>query len=176
MKISSKVSAAPNASRDFHDAINRHRRRLVEIAAEHGKIADAHCSKDEAFLRIDDYVDSLVSRANADSLLHKFTYPALANPELGDKFRNDPLQLAAWLDPESIRTKLRDEVERLYKSDSFALTVNDRQRQEAALDAERRKIEIAEERLIIAAEQAGIVISRRPDADPEALLAVLEDE
>ena len=87
------------------------------------------------------------------------------------------LALAAWLHSDVVMERLREQVEETHAADVRrgipVLTTADRDEKLALLDAEMLGIERLEEFYITVGAQYGLVIERRDDADPQAVLGVL---
>jgi hypothetical protein len=82
--------------------------------------------------------------------------------------------LLAWLFGAELKAKLGEVIEAADLETGPPTA--DRPKLRRDLEAELRRLELAEEVLICDAEQAGFVIPRRPDADPEIILSLtLED-
>ena len=88
--------------------------------------------------------------------------------ELDEAFR-----FLAWLFPDEIFAKAKAELAALYKASGPGISVEERKRVIAALEAEYLALERREEFLIRVAEDSGETICRRPYATVEAALGVM---
>lgn len=77
--------------------------------------------------------------------------------------------LLCWISPDLVRKRFSDELDRFYEG-VVAMDAASISKRRAALEAELFDLEVAEERLIAQAEEAGQRINRRGDADPRAIL------
>ncbi|MCC8364500.1 hypothetical protein LK996_15620 [Lysobacter sp. A6] len=77
--------------------------------------------------------------------------------------------LLCWIAPDLVRKRFSDELDRLYEG-AVAMDAHAVDQKRATLERELFELEVAEERLIVQAEEAGQRINRRGDADPRAVL------
>jgi hypothetical protein len=75
---------------------------------------------------------------------------------------------------ESLRTAVAAEIARA-DAKQPGITDGDREQQLKAIDEDLLHLELVEESIIRAAEESGMKIPRRPDADPRAVLAPAQD-
>jgi hypothetical protein len=80
------------------------------------------------------------------------------------------LEFVCWLDPEKVRDRLYAEVARCYDDGDPGIAPAQRRAEQARFERELFDLEVAEERLILRAAEAGVVLSRRGDANPAAVL------
>lgn len=81
------------------------------------------------------------------------------------------LDFIAWLDPEAMKKRMKDEIKPLYEEEVADQPPADIAKDVAHAREKLFELECEEERLIQAAAEEGIHISRRIDADPRALLS-----
>ncbi|WP_027081492.1 hypothetical protein [Luteimonas mephitis] len=132
--------------------------------------ANLRAPRDEALQRADDYVDDLAERCILDG--SEFSELSSRLPKLEDV--DDILYLIAWLNPDTMKANLRTVVGAFY--DELGASVGfDTPETHAAVAKRKAKLfdlECEEERAIRAAEQTGVRLPRRPDADTRAVLSV----
>lgn len=140
-----------------------------QIQALQGRIsavADLAVPIEKAFERIDAMVDDLAEAGAVDGSL--FAASKYARPRIDDP--DEVLQLFAWLDPDRMKTRLRDATSEFYKHWSGSFDVPEVHASVARDRAALFKLEIAEEQLISQAEMEGLEIQRRSGADPLAVM------
>ncbi|CAJ0848995.1 hypothetical protein AMST5_00059 [freshwater sediment metagenome] len=91
-----------------------------------------------------------------------------------DGYKFDPLPFSVWLNKAELIKRIEAEIDSR-ADDRSALDPATRQKKIAQADANRFEAELLEEAIICAAEQAGVVIQRRPDADVRAVLGLSPD-
>lgn len=77
----------------------------------------------------------------------------------------------AWLDPGALEKRLREEIDKLPQP-ALAMSADDRAAKLLELEAELLARERDEEALIELAEEQGLALARRLDADPRAVLGI----
>lgn len=162
---------------DFHKAVENARRRLDEIEIEAERVELAPLPLAELREAVEAEIDSLAGKGAL------FLDPRIRN---GSPLR---IEAAFGLSGQGDRVSalaaslvflLRDQIKTSAlallpeKELPGALTDTDRNRELARLTAERLEIERAEEAAIVAAAAAGIVIPRRREASPLAILEISE--
>lgn len=81
------------------------------------------------------------------------------------------LHFITWLDPELVRTRLNAELDAVYDvARDVAVAPQDRGPEMKRLAESLFALEVEEERLILSAEDQGVFLQRRGDADPAAIL------
>jgi hypothetical protein len=78
--------------------------------------------------------------------------------------------LFCWIDPDTVRNRFRKELDRIYADGNPGRISSDRSEAMRRLTSELFDLEVLEERLIIRAEESGLRLPRRGDADPAAVL------
>jgi hypothetical protein len=151
------------------------RGRLDELANERTTVQNAPLPVECAMARIDHAVDAARDDPAAGGDMSRFTHPnghaALDTPAMAEKAGSKPLATMCGIMPETIRQSMKDMLAEHYRNMSTTpIAPEDRPKKLAALDSERRDLEVREEVLIREAERAGMVRQRRPDADPSVVL------
>jgi hypothetical protein len=82
----------------------------------------------------------------------------------------DPVAVAAWLDPDTFRSRILQEIETTFSDDM--LDAKGKAERLAVIAGEIEQLERVEEATITEAEAAGVEVLRRPDANPVAVLCV----
>lgn len=81
----------------------------------------------------------------------------------------DPFAMLCWLVPDAVQQRFNEEIAKAYVDREW-MDPTQRARQRKELEKKIFELEVAEERLIVQSEQAGIPLTRREDADPRAVL------
>jgi hypothetical protein len=121
-------------------------------------------------------VDELARSSLAAKVGFNLTLREFSGAEFFDTSSNvrEVPRFMAWLDPEKFKARLREDIAKHYKRGDDGMTA-----EAAAAEHDKIKkilfdLEVKEDRLIRKARAAGIVIDRRLDADPAAILAACE--
>lgn len=163
------------ADTGLHERVAKLREEVPVLRRQIEQLDDAKLSKAEALRRVDEFLQSL--RERHDLPAYSFTEPGSTFPRLVqcESFANsretaDAVEsLLAWLFPTVLREVLAARIEEAYV-DGDGIDATQRQAKLASARKKLLDLEIEEERLILRAEEAGLTIHRRHDADPRALL------
>lgn len=163
------------AAEKARQAVQDVRQQITETRRERDALATAPLTRDEVAARVDTWLDEQARRARLDLTAADFAHPGRSAgrpfqiPVRGGDQRGADLGpvLAALF-----RDRIKDALLDALPADDKAVAMADRPGKLAELDARVRELEAEEERLIEEAEAAGLEIARRPDASPEAILAV----
>lgn len=120
-----------------------------------------------AIARASEMVDSWAESGAVDGRI--FAETKFSPPRL-DEVR-DVLKFVAWIDPAAVKDRLHRTIEDYYAAYQGSL---DTPETRAQIQADRDalfKLEVQEEKLIVASEDDGEPIQRRADADPRAVLS-----
>lgn len=152
------------------------REHLSKLKSERARIAGLPITKAAALARLDDLVGHLANnrRSGREALVAALMAPGktispdgfLPAPTLPE--HNIRL---GWLLANGVRELLGPAVEAAYATNETGIDDAERARQLAKIDDHIFDCELAEEAALRAAQEAGIAIPRRPDADPRAVLA-----
>lgn len=174
-------SAAPTrtASESWPDVVTRLRAQLADLRAERHRVRHAPIPAEEAKRRIRSEVDAMAERGAVDVV------PVLNGGKLGwpvETFtRGDGVALTynapastaliAWLQRDQLIARLEAEIDAT-ADDSQAFTDEQRRKADADLKAQILAFGREEEAAICAAAREGTTLTRRPDADPRAVLGL----
>lgn len=154
------------------------RRKITELKSSKDDYFDAKVPKAIALERLDKAIADLASGYRPR--VAAFTWRDFQQPDLVDEARGygggsaDLLPVAqfiAAIAPDQMRKFLADQIEREY-SGGDGISDDDVLASASNIEAKLFELECQEERLICQAEEVGIFIARRHDADPKAMLAV----
>lgn len=148
------------------------RLQIVERKSEHSRIEHLPISAEEAIRVINQRIDDSSSEFNDyfPGLIHD-SLPLIQDSVDGKQDRTAAF-VCGLLGPEikkNITTKIRENWPK------ETITAADRQTRLAALAADIRELEIAEESICCQLEEFGSVVDRRPDLDPKVFLEVHEE-
>lgn len=125
--------------------------------------------------RVDLVIQHLAGRFDA-----AWVGSALSFPELDPSNRDDilaeactggpsPGVLLAWLFPDLLRERL---TELVIEHADGTVPLADRPAERQRLEQDLYSLEVQEENLVVACEESGLEVFRRPDADPSIILAL----
>lgn len=158
---------------EFVNAVEDVRRQIGELNDRAADIRATPVPREEAIRRLDRNIGESVADARglfAGSLIDND--PRVGNRDFGDmkvsekSFRNFMLAISR----KELRAFLVERIDASYASRP-GMSDETRRQALAEIDADRLKLELAAEAAIRQAETVGIVIARRRDADPRAVLA-----
>lgn len=138
-----------------------------KIVITHQAISDAHqvpVSQDEALARLDEWIASVSNTSIAVNFAGRFTSPVFRMPA---SVVPPELLSAAMCGP--LRDMVAEKISEEYGT-SDGLSAADRARRIEQMTRQLLELELAEEAIIRKAEDAGIDVLRRMDADPRAVL------
>ncbi|RKQ73487.1 hypothetical protein [Oceanibaculum indicum] len=177
-KVRVKVKAYKKAIIEFHDALAALRDRITDIKSEIAMVEQAAPSLEEVEAKIDQWIAQRAS--NWDCLGRTFATATGTGPTVDyDPFRASdvhevnrlPLALCALV-PERIKAAMMGDARAALDVAPMQLTAPERHEKLQQLRSDLFAMEVDEERMICDAEEAGLDVDRRPDADPRAVLAV----
>jgi hypothetical protein len=142
---------------------------IVQVTAERAALDRAPVPLVEASRRLDDLLDGLA--AQWDPPVSAFTRPDFQMPSPEELWPYKPTALAANL-PEW-RNAYHARLTAAYATQPASVATADRPARAADLVNRQRQLELAEEQILLEAEQAGHSIQRRPDADPLVVLCAV---
>jgi hypothetical protein len=183
MAKSAAAKAIKAKMSEMHQSIAGVRAQLDGLKAERERISSLPIPFDEAAAGLDERIGSLVSKYRADWAIGRLPYAdrELADveiaPALGIDVIGDPLAIAfVFFSGDQIRDKLKKELRQQYtkleKAGPTPMATAEREAALVKIDESIRKVESEEEELILEAEEIGLSIPRREDADPEIFLEV----
>jgi hypothetical protein len=167
------------------DAIDRHRRRARELKADLHRITSAPYPASHAKARMREQVEVLAQRGavNVSQLVEhngdlefptQQTQVAILNAQpgaVGFVQVPDTLALLAWTFKDSLLARIDAEV-MAEADDAAALSIAERQRQEAVVQSDLLDVERQESSLVWRAKVEGLPVEHRADANPLAVLSV----
>ena len=180
MTIAGKIRAAAQAFRRSSQQVGKDidsvREQIVENRARREEIARLPVTKEAALARLEEWIGSLLTnkRSGVDHLVAAMTAPG--QRPAPDFLRNaaDDIARIEWVLADRIRDLVGAALGNFY-SERQGIDDAERERQLAKLDDDILDLELCEESIIRAAQEAGMKIPRRPDADPRAVLASDQD-
>lgn len=156
-------SGRPVKDGSYAQAVDKLRADIDKLKAEHQSVRAALPTLDEVNGEIDAWITELAARGKPTLRDRTSQFPR--NPSA--------LELAAWLHPDALRQRLRQDVDGEREADRAVLSKEEKATKLAELDATILQLERDEEALIMLAlmehEQH---ILRRLDASPESMLGV----
>jgi hypothetical protein len=168
-----KSSAAPSAN--LSHQLAEVRARIADLNRQLSSAHDARVPQKVAVERLDAWLDTLAQRQHEKGLAVEFTFREQGSVSLfSPLFLDEQVEsMFAWATGKLLRDRLIAELDALYATlpKGGALDVESRAQSETSLTAKLFDFEVEEERLIVAAEQAGMTLNRRPGANPAAILA-----
>lgn len=168
-----------NASIDsLRERIDEIRRRVSDINEDRVKVEQSSVSKAEAMARLDDWLGDLRERGRVETRClmsrERFTPTIVHDANISEARRTvdmrDTSAALVFLFHDSVRKTLAAELDALYADESDAVASSAYDKRLSDLDRDLLALEMEEERLIRYAENAGVIIHRRVDADPRVLL------
>jgi hypothetical protein len=161
------------------------REQIGGLKADRERISSLPIPFDEAAAGLDERIGSLVSKYRADWAIGRLPYAdrELADieiaPTLGIDVIGDPLVVAlVFFSADQIRDRLKKELRQQYakleKAGAMPMATAERVAALVKIDESIREAELEEESLITEAEEIGLSIARREDADPAIFLEVTE--
>lgn len=151
------------------------RSKLLDIRREIADIENQALTNDEVSANISATVDKWASLFEAGHVginianLEFWGTDLLAVATFGDTPVEKTISLLAWLNPDMLKQKLNEAAKPFVSVGG--LTREQRQDRIKAMESEKHDIEVAEETMIVALEDEGVEVFRRPDADPAIILA-----
>lgn len=146
---------------------------IRKLREESKQLRSAFVPKAIASQRVEDHVERMAARAREPMQLHYYVGvdESVEPLILIGETREQIVDLIAWLDPEKLKASLKAEVASIYSKGVHEIDDEKRAKRLAEIESEIFILGKREELAIVAAESAGILINRREDADPKAILA-----
>jgi hypothetical protein len=148
------------------------RERIAAIKIDQAALNQAPLPRADVFARIDADLAHRLQHLPSGCNGMSWVWPDRGALHLVNQDPKSAEALIIWLHGDALRKRLRAEVDSVLEGLPAGLTDAQRREQELKLSRELFDLELAEERLISAAESQGRFIARRPDADPRALVEV----
>jgi hypothetical protein len=158
------LTALASQNAEVGRSVDELRDQIAKKRCERDNLLKQPVCKSEAVERLHAAVDACAVTAGIEDLMHQITSARPINILNG--FDHERVK---WLLANVARKLLVTEVERFYGANP-GLTANDRSERLAAIDADLRSLEMAEEALTRTAELAGVRILRRADMSPTVAL------
>lgn len=140
------------------------RKRIVLKRYSITKIQQAPVSTDEALQRLNDWIETATAGSAVENLAARFVAPGYRQPASGV-----PMEIIAAAIAGPLRDLIGGAISKSYGS-AKGISAADRARELEKAERELLELECAEEAIIRHAEQCGIDVLRRIDADPRAVL------
>ncbi|MGO4909526.1 hypothetical protein ACEN2J_14470 [Pseudorhodobacter sp. W20_MBD10_FR17] len=180
LELFKSLTKTKAAAMGLHDLLDQSREATAEAKARLEAIEAAPQDLEAALANFDDWLDraatSAVDRLGVGYALD----PAWRGPELpiqhtgaGRDATNAVeilLGLVALIGSETLRKVVKGQLEDRLGGET-GMTASTRVKRAAEAQAEILQAELVEEKIVRTMEAAGVTVSRRPDADPRALLA-----
>jgi hypothetical protein len=149
-----------------------------ELEGIRGKIAAAKeqlaAAEDQRVPReqADQQLERLIAnKTNDGRLAVRYLADGQAMPYLDGR---STFALLCWLDPDMVRARFLAELDQIYNDGNPGVESSVRIEQQRKLTREIFDLEVAEEQLIVRAEESGLRLTRRGDADPAAILEAID--
>jgi hypothetical protein len=155
---------------DVRRELARVREERDEILATRTAVERAPVSRDEAVARIEERIAERLATVFAPNVAN-FGSARYDARYAGTLFNGEVDALFVWWDGPGIRDRLMAELDDWYRTQATALSAAERTSELAALDHRVSELEVTEEGLIREAEEVGIMLERRGNADPGIVLA-----
>lgn len=169
-KIAAAIGGAGKAAADVRTAVESIRTDRLRLLDERDRIDGMATPRDEALEALDAGLDQLADRAVDVISISSLTRPARAPSFAPSVPEGDLFGLLIAANREAVREIIVDRLDEFYSAHP-SMSAADKAARIAEIDAEIFERELVEEAAIRAAEQAGLAIERREDADPRAVLA-----
>lgn len=169
-RITAAIGGAGKAAADVRSAVENLRSDRLRLLDERDAIEAMATPREEAVAALDAGLDQLADRAVDVISISSLTRPARAPSFAPNVAEGDLFGLLIAANRDAIREIVLDRLEEFYSAHP-SMSAADKAARIAEIDAEIFERELAEEGAIRAAEQAGLAIERREDADPRAVLA-----
>lgn len=169
-KIADALTGAGKAAGDVRKAVEKLRSDRLSLLDEREAIEGMATPRDEALAALDAGLDNLADKAVEALSIASLTRPARAPSFAPSVPEGDLFGLLIAANREAVREIIVDRLDEFYSAHP-SMSAADKADAIAKIDAEIFERELAEEAAIRAAEQAGLAIERREDADPRAVLA-----
>jgi hypothetical protein len=158
------------------DPIVAVRTKIVRLKAERRSIATAPIPLDAALTRVRSAIDRAAGNRRPVSLRPFMAAGETPGLDLAAELQRDATAALCWLLGDRLAALLEHDLRAAYAGpDAAPMPEGGRVQALARLDRDIAAAELEEERLIRLAEDAGVSIERRDDADPAAVLAEMED-
>jgi hypothetical protein len=163
------IASIGTASSNLTVDLERIRSTLETLDREAKRLAVAPVPVDEALARLERWLDALTARYDPPVLY--FTPPHYEPPGHTEFTPYVPVEM--WAALPAWRDVLKVRLQGAYAQLPASVPSADRPALAASLAERRRKLEIEEETLVLAAVAQGVTLARRADADPVVVLCVL---
>ena len=170
--LAKHLDASAKATADWASGREQIRQRIADLRKQIGETETQPIALPEAMRRLDQW--HAVAKAGGIGELPLFDFIA---PQGRDRIQLTPMSSPAFLFDcfisvvaDEIKARLATRLEEFYREQP-GLAEAERDKRIKALEDELAEIEVAEERLILRAEAAGLPVLRRADAVPEIVLA-----
>jgi len=177
----------PERNEAIQDAIEKVRAKRRKLLDELQKASDAPIHSTEAKRLVRERLASLFERGRPDlfDVIERggpIKWPSQERPPImyGGNYASprpaefDALACFAWLNQKSLASALDLEIEKI-ADDKEAMSEEQRQKVQAKLRENLLSAEYDEEALVAVAIERGLRVTRRPDADPRAVLGLSQD-
>jgi hypothetical protein len=162
--------------KDLISAADRCHADIVKLSQQRLSVARALLPLEVLHSQIDAHVEALAARARPSITVDRDQLSVRHSSDSHGVGSSAAVPLLAWLMPDAMRQRLREEIDARRASDSErnlpVLSVSERKAQLAELDARILELGREEEFFILEAAAEGTTIRRRDNADPVAILGV----
>jgi hypothetical protein len=158
---------------NFKTGVELVRAEITGLKQKQLAIARAPLPRDELIQKAKSYIDELRKAAKPMVNVERGGFQVTWGPGVQAQTAIDPPAVVTWArsDPDGLLADLMVELDQIK---GHGLPEAERPRHQQQLDDELAELERAEEAMIVAAEEADQVISRRPAASPWAVLQISE--
>lgn len=150
------------------DAVKRIRDEIAKLAAERAKVTHAFLPMAELKAQASAYVNNLAKTVRV-RIKTEPTFEAFLESDSGGF---SIARWLAWIAPDVLKERLYEELESQIPDDALILTGPERKTRLSEIKTRLDRLNREEEALIMRAQESGLEILRRADADPAAVLGV----
>lgn len=163
-----RVTPRLRANEPLADAVKRIRGEIARLSAEKTEVTHAMLPLTEQKAQAAHFVNELAKSVNI-RIKREPTFEAFFESTSGGF---SIARWLAWFAPDALKKRLYDELENQLPDDALILTGPERKTRLNELKAKLDRLNREEESLIERAQEQGLEILRRADADPAAILGV----
>ncbi len=168
--MNNSVSKSKRGAKELFDGLEEIRTKVILASNDLSIIERAPVSLAIATERVDRWLESLHDDELLKSFVHRFMFPTFNAPT-----PPEALDFMMGILSQMARGEMLKLLTGCYGEDIKGLSDDDRKERHTKKSAEILALELAEEAIIRNAEDLGLDVLRRSDADPRAVLAVKED-
>jgi hypothetical protein len=168
-----KVKLAPNEA--LSAAVEKIRARILVLRKEYARIHQAPPPKCDVKLKAREYCEALIEKGRPTIVAtHEAPFAVTFGAMVAGAWtaQQDIAAAMCWLDPAAFAKRLNAEIDAMPQNE-FSLSYRERKQRLRLAEMDLFQLERSEELLIQQGEEDGVVIARRFDADPAAILGLV---